>query len=146
MEPQQSIPMIEAIGLSKFYRDFAAIREVTFSIPAGQVVAFLGPNGAGKSTTMKILTGYLAPSAGTARIAGLDVVKDRIGAASRVGYLPENGPLYPEMTPLSLPRFFGQARGLQGEELRQRIDEVVSRCSLGSVIEKSIRKLSKGYK
>jgi ABC-2 type transport system ATP-binding protein len=138
--------MIEAIGLSKFYRDFAAIREVTFSIPAGQVVAFLGPNGAGKSTTMKILTGYLAPSAGTARIAGLDVVKDRIGAASRVGYLPENGPLYPEMTPLSLLRFFGQARGLQGEELRQRIDEVVSRCSLGSVIEKSIRKLSKGYK
>ena len=77
--------MIEAIGLSKFYRDFAAIRDVTFSVPQGQVAAFLGPNGAGKSTTMKILTGYLAPSAGSARIAGLDVEPDRIAAADRLG-------------------------------------------------------------
>jgi ABC-2 type transport system ATP-binding protein len=138
--------MIEAIGLSKFYRDFAAIREVSFSIPAGQVVAFLGPNGAGKSTTMKILTGYLAPSAGSARIAGLDVVADRIGAAERLGYLPENGPLYPEMTPLALLRFFGRARGLDGARLASRIDEVIRRCALESVIEKSIRKLSKGYR
>jgi ABC-2 type transport system ATP-binding protein len=138
--------MIEAIGLSKFYRDFAAIRDVTFSIPAGQVVAFLGPNGAGKSTTMKILTGYLAPSAGSARIAGLDVVHDRIRAADRLGYLPENGPLYPEMTPLGLLRFFGRARGLSGVRLQDRIDDVVRRCALEAVIEKSIRKLSKGYK
>jgi ABC-2 type transport system ATP-binding protein len=138
--------MIEAIGLSKFYRDFAAIRDVNFSIPAGQVVAFLGPNGAGKSTTMKILTGYLAPSAGSARIAGLDVVADRIAAADRLGYLPENGPLYPEMTPLSLLRFFGTARGLTGTRLAKRIDDVVQRCALQSVIEKSIRKLSKGYR
>jgi ABC-2 type transport system ATP-binding protein len=138
--------MIEAIGLSKFYRDFAAIRDVTFSIPAGQVVAFLGPNGAGKSTTMKILTGYLAPSAGSARIAGLDVVHDRIRAADRLGYLPENGPLYPEMTPLGLLRFFGRARGLSGARLHDRIDDVVRRCALEAVIEKSIRKLSKGYK
>src|SRR5688572_33480668 len=85
METTNSFPMIEAIGLSKFYRDFAAIRDVNFTIPAGQVVAFLGPNGAGKSTTMKILTGYLAPSAGTARIAGLDVVADRIRAAEQIG-------------------------------------------------------------
>jgi ABC-2 type transport system ATP-binding protein len=141
-----STAMIEAIGLSKFYRDFAAIRDVSFSIPAGQVVAFLGPNGAGKSTTMKILTGYLAPSAGTARIAGLDVVRDRLRAAERVGYLPENGPLYPEMTPLALLRFFGQARGLSGARLKARIDDVVQRCALEAVIEKSIRKLSKGYK
>ena len=138
--------MIEAIGLSKFYRDFAAIRDVSFSIPAGQVVAFLGPNGAGKSTTMKILTGYLAPTAGSARIAGLDEVANRIAAAERLGYLPENGPLYPEMTPLALLRFFGRARGLEGERLRKRIDEVVARCALDSVIEKSIRKLSKGYR
>ena len=146
MEPQQSTPMIEAIGLSKFYRDFAAIRDVSFAIPAGQVVAFLGPNGAGKSTTMKILTGYLAPSAGTARIAGLDVVANRTAAAERLGYLPENGPLYPEMTPLSLLQFFGRARGLEGVRLRARIEEVVARCALQSVIEKSIRKLSKGYR
>jgi len=138
--------MIEAIGLSKFYRDFAAIRDVSFSIPAGQVVAFLGPNGAGKSTTMKILTGYLAPSAGSARVAGLDVVGDRILAAERLGYLPENGPLYPEMTPLALLRFFGRARGLHGPRLRVRIGEVIHRCALESVVEKSIRKLSKGYR
>jgi ABC-2 type transport system ATP-binding protein len=138
--------MIEAIGLSKFYRDFAAIRDVSFAIPAGQVVAFLGPNGAGKSTTMKILTGYLAPSAGSARVAGLDVVDDRIRAAERLGYLPENGPLYPEMTPLSLLRFFGHARGLTGTRLQTRIEEVVHRCALQSVIEKSIRKLSRGYR
>src|ERR1041385_2467097 len=138
--------MIEAIGLSKFYRDFAAVRDVTFSIPAGQVVAFLGPNGAGKSTTMKILTGYLAPSAGTARIAGLDVAADRVAAAERLGYLPENGPLYPEMTPLALLRFFGHARGLSGVRLNARVEEVTHRCGLESVIEKSIRKLSKGYR
>jgi ABC-2 type transport system ATP-binding protein len=146
MEIANTPPMIEAIGLSKYYRDFAAIRDVTFSIPAGQVVAFLGPNGAGKSTTMKILTGYLAPSAGSARIAGLDVVTDRIRAAERLGYLPENGPLYPEMTPLALLRFFGRARGLTGPRLAVRIDEVVQRCALQAVIEKSIGKLSKGYR
>ncbi len=146
MDTSTPTPMIEAIGLSKFYRDFAAIRDVSFSIPAGQVVAFLGPNGAGKSTTMKILTGYLAPSAGTARIAGLDVVTDRIRAAERLGYLPENGPLYVEMTPLALLRFFGYARGLAGARLKTRIEEVIHRCALESVIEKSIRKLSKGYR
>ena len=90
MTESGSILMIEASGLSKFYGDFAAIRDVSFSIPQGQVAAFLGPNGAGKSTTMKILTGYLAPSAGTARIAGLDVNGSRIAAAERLGYLPEN--------------------------------------------------------
>src|SRR5438552_1078031 len=146
MEVSSSPAMIEAIGLSKFYRDFAAIREVSFSIPAGQVVAFLGPNGAGKSTTMKILTGYMAPSAGTARIAGLDVVADRLRAAERLGYLPENGPLYPDMTPLALLRFFGYARGLTGARLNTRIDDVIHRCALESVIEKSIRKLSRGYR
>src|SRR6185503_12040984 len=112
MTPTEATPMIEAAGLSKFYGDFAAIRDVTFAVPRGQVAAFLGPNGAGKSTTMKILTGYLSPSAGTARVAGLDVSTDRLQAAARVGYLPENGPLYPEMTPLGLLQFFGAARGL----------------------------------
>jgi ABC-2 type transport system ATP-binding protein len=146
MEPIRNSAMIEAIGLSKFYRDFAAIRDVSFSIPAGQVAAFLGPNGAGKSTTMKILTGFLSASAGTARIAGLDIATDRIRAAERLGYLPENGPLYPEMTPLALLRFFGRARGLTGEKLKSRIEDVTARCALQPVLEKSIRKLSKGYR
>jgi gliding motility-associated transport system ATP-binding protein len=139
-------PMIEAIGLSKYYGDFAAIRDVSFRIPQGQVAAFLGPNGAGKSTTMKILTGYLAPSSGRARIAGLDMATARIQAAERIGYLPENGPLYPDMTPLGLLKFFGHARGLTGPRLQQRIDAVVARCALEAVLEKPIQKLSKGYR
>jgi ABC-2 type transport system ATP-binding protein len=138
--------MIEANGLTKIYGGFAAIRDVSFAIPQGQVAAFLGPNGAGKSTTMKILTGYMAPTAGSARIAGLDVSKDRIAAVARLGYLPENGPLYPEMTPLGLLRFFGKARALDGRRLRNRIEAVVSLCALEAVIEKSIHKLSKGYR
>jgi ABC-2 type transport system ATP-binding protein len=138
--------MIEAAGLSKFYGDFAAVRNVSFSVPQGQVAAFLGPNGAGKSTTLKLLTGYLTPSEGVARIGGLDVLEHRIEAAGRVGYLPENGPLYPEMTPLELLRFFGEARGLANDRLRDRIDAVVEECNLQAVLEKSIHKLSKGYR
>jgi ABC-2 type transport system ATP-binding protein len=138
--------MIEARGLSKFYGEFAAIRDVSFRVPQGQVAAFLGPNGAGKSTTLKVLTGYLAASAGSAWIAGLDVATDRIEAAARVGYLPENGPLYPEMTPLELLRFFGEARGLANGRLQSRIDAVVQQCHLEAVLEKSIFKLSKGYR
>ena len=146
MAESTAVTMIEATGLSKFYGDFAAIRDVSFSVPQGQVAAFLGPNGAGKSTTLKILTGYLAPSAGSARIAGIDVAKERIRAAERLGYLPENGPLYPDMTPLGLLRFFGKARGLAGAALRARIEEAVARCALESVLEKPIRKLSKGFR
>jgi ABC-2 type transport system ATP-binding protein len=142
----QAQPMIEAIGLNKYYGNFAAIRDVDFTVLKGQVTAFLGPNGAGKSTTMKILTGLLSPSTGSARIAGFDVRTHRIEAARRLGYLPENGPLYPDMTPLSLLRFFGQARGLNTAHLNQRIAEVVERCQLATVIEKPIRKLSKGFR
>ena len=138
--------MIEAQGLSKFYGSFAAIRDVSFAVPRAQVAAFLGPNGAGKSTTLKILTGFLAPSNGTARIAGLDVASHRIEAAARVGYLPENGPLYPEMTPLELLEFFGEARGLSSGRLKSRIEAVVEQCRLQAVIEKSIFKLSRGYR
>lgn len=139
-------PAIEAVGLSKFYENFAAIRDLSFAIPAGQVAAFLGPNGAGKSTTLKILTGYLTPSAGRAVIAGLDVAQHRLAAAERVGYLPENGPLYPEMTPLELLRFFGQARGLSNSALRTRIDAVTDQCRLDGVLEKPVHKLSRGYR
>ena len=137
---------IEAIALTKLYGHFAAIRDVSFVVPAGQVVAFLGPNGAGKSTTLKILSGYLAPTSGMARVAGFDVSAERIQAARRLGYLPENGPLYPEMTPLELLRFFGQARGLAADLLSRRLDAVVAQCRLEEVLEKSIHKLSKGYR
>ncbi|MBI3679334.1 MAG: ABC transporter ATP-binding protein [Acidobacteria bacterium] len=146
MDAVNTAPMIEAIGLTKLYGKFAAIQDVTFAVPRGQVCAFLGPNGAGKSTTMRILTGFLTPTSGTARIAGLDVNGSRMEAARKLGYLPENGPLYPEMTPLGLLRFFGRARGLPAERLAARIRDVVQRCALEAVIEKSIRKLSKGYR
>ncbi|MCC6491971.1 MAG: ATP-binding cassette domain-containing protein [Pirellulales bacterium] len=138
--------MIESIGLSKFYGNFAAARDVTFSIYKGEVAAFLGPNGAGKSTTMKLLTGYLAPSAGSARIAGYDMSTERLLGAERLGYLPENGPLYPDMSPRSLLTFFGNARGLTGTELDHRLEEVIRICHLEAVIGKPIGKLSKGYR
>ena len=144
-EPDSS-PMIEAQGLSKIFGTFAALQDVSFSIPRGQVAAFLGPNGAGKSTTLRILTGYLTPTRGVARIAGRDVSRHRIEAAARIGYLPENGPLYPEMTPLELLRFFGEARGLTKARLDPRIEAVVQQCHLEAVLEKSIYKLSKGYR
>jgi len=138
--------MIEAIGLTKHYGTFAAIRDVSFAIPAGQVVAFLGPNGAGKSTTMKILTGYLAPTSGTARIAGIDVTEDRIAAAEKIGYLPESGPLYLDMTPIEMLAFLGKARGLNSDRLLERIEAVVETSSLGDMLEKPIRKLSHGQR
>ena len=112
--------MIEAKNLSKFFGEFMAIKDITFSIPQGQIVAFLGPNGAGKTTTMRILTGFLGPSAGAASIAGLDISRDRLEACKRLGYLPENGPLYENMTPLELLKFFGEARGLDKSTLRKR--------------------------
>jgi ABC-2 type transport system ATP-binding protein len=146
MTQQQGPAMIEAQGLAKFYGDFAAIQDVSFQIRQGEVAAFLGPNGAGKSTTMKLLTGYLAPSAGVSRIAGHDMSSDRLAGAARLGYLPENGPLYPDMTPRALLKFFADARGFTSARKRQRIDEVVELCALGSVIGKPIGKLSRGYR
>jgi ABC-2 type transport system ATP-binding protein len=146
MTQQQGPAMIEAEGLSKFFGDFAAVRDVTFKIHKGEVVAFLGPNGAGKSTTMKLLTGYLAPSAGTARIAGHDMGVDRLAGSACLGYLPENGPLYPDMSPRSLLSFFADARGLSGARKRERIEAVIDLCDLGSVVGKPIGKLSRGYR
>lgn len=140
------IPMISAEGLSKFYGNFAACRGVTFQIKKGEIVAFLGPNGAGKSTTMKLLTGYLSPSEGVARIAGHDMARDRLAGSEKLGYLPENGPLYPDMTPASLLEFFAEARGMETDLKRRRIGEVVDICALSSVYHKPISKLSKGYR
>ena len=138
--------MIEAIDLCKHYGSFAAIDHMSFTVHRGEVVAFLGPNGAGKSTTMKVLTGYLTPTSGAARLAGIDVVKDRIAAVQKLGYLPENGPLYPEMTPRELLQFFADARGLSGSKFSERLDFVTGECSLENLLDKPIRKCSKGQK
>jgi ABC-2 type transport system ATP-binding protein len=138
--------MIEAEGLTKYFGDFTAIKDVSFQVHQGEVVAFLGPNGAGKSTTMKLLTGYLAPSAGVARIAGHDMAHDRLAGSAKLGYLPENGPLYLDMTPRSLLEFFAEVRGLNGQRKRQRLEAVIELCSLSSVIGKPIGKLSRGFR
>ena len=138
--------MIEAEGLTKYFGDFAAVEDVSFQVHQGEVVAFLGPNGAGKSTTLKLLTGYLAPSSGRARVAGHEMTNDRLAGSAKLGYLPENGPLYPDMSPRSLLSFFADARGLSPERKRERIDAVVELCALGSVIGKPIGKLSRGYR
>jgi ABC-2 type transport system ATP-binding protein len=139
-------PMIEADRLSKYYGIFAAVRDVSFQVRRGELVAFLGPNGAGKSTTMKLLTGYLSPSAGVARIAGFDMATHRLEGSSRLGYLPENGPLYPDMTPFSLLDFFAEARGMTRVRKQERMEAVIDLCALGSVIHKPISKLSKGFR
>ncbi len=146
MTESSEAAMIEARGLSKYYGPFVAIKDISFSIPKGQIVAFLGPNGAGKSTTMRILSGFLAPSEGSASIGGLDVRTNRIESSKKLGYLPENGPLYDDMTPLSLLRFFGEARGLAEGRLKSRIDFVTDQCALQNVLEKPIGKLSRGYR
>ncbi len=143
--PQTEV-MIEAVGLSKYYGDFAAIENVNFSIRKGEVVAFLGPNGAGKSTTMKLLTGYLAPSSGVARIAGYDMAEQRLLGSRHLGYLPENGPLYADMSPRALLKFFGELRGYTGNALTERINSVLDLCNLWDVVGKPIGKLSRGYR
>ena len=139
-------PMIEALRLSKSYGPFVAVGDVSFSIPQGQVVALLGPNGAGKTTILRMLTGYLAPSDGTARIAGFDVLRDRLEVAARIGYLPENGPLYVDMTPFEMLRFAGEARRLGAAHWRARLDAVVAQCEIANVLDKPIGKLSKGLR
>lgn len=138
--------MIETEGLSKYYGDFIAVEDLSFSIKRGEVVAFLGPNGAGKSTTMKMLTGYLAPSRGTAKVCGLEVAGNRDEVANRIGYLPENGPLYEEMTPLSLLNFFGDARSIPSSQKASRIEQVIDQCALQTVLNKPIGKLSRGFR
>lgn len=138
--------MIEVQGVCKFYGPFAAVNDISFSVPNGQVCAFLGPNGAGKSTTMKILTGYLAPSSGDIKIAGHDMRKNRIAASEHIGYLPENGPLYDEMTPSSALRYLAHARGLSGSQRRDRMDFVQQKCDLAEVWNKPISKLSRGFR
>lgn len=138
--------MIEAAQLRKMYGRFAAVDGVSFRVRRGEVVAFLGPNGAGKSTTMKMLTGYLTPTSGAARLAGIDMTENRRAGATLLGYLPENGPLYPDMTPRALLRFFGEVWRVPKKELRARVAEAAELCDLGSVMHKPIGSLSKGYR
>ena len=135
-----------ASHLTRKFGDYTAVEDLSFNLPRGQLVAFLGPNGAGKSTTMRLLTGYLTPTSGSASVAGHDVVRDRLAAAIKVGYLPESGPFYPDMTPVDFLRFIAAARSLGTSTTKARIEAVTDQCKLGEVLGKPIGKLSKGFK
>jgi ABC-2 type transport system ATP-binding protein len=138
--------VIHVSKLTKFYGDYAAIRDVSFEVPSGQIVGFLGPNGAGKTTTMRILAGYLTASSGQATIDGYDVFWEPLEARKRIGYLPENCPLYPEMRVVEYLRFRSGIKGLHGRQRRQRLDYVIKRCWLEDVRRQLIGTLSKGYR
>jgi len=138
--------MIHVSHLTKFYGDYAAVRDVSFDVAAGQVVGFLGHNGAGKSTTMRILTGYLAPTSGSATIAGLDVFNDSVEVRRRVGYMPESCPLYTDMRVEEYLKFRAGIKGIHGGFRPMRVDFVMRRCWLTDVRRQIIGTLSKGYR
>lgn len=138
--------MIEIKGLVKRFGDFTAVDGVSFNVARGEVLGFLGPNGAGKSTTMKMITGFLTPSAGSAIVCGHDVAKEPVLVKRAIGYLPEGAPAYPDMTPESFLNFIADIRGLRGSDRRRRIDQVTARVHLEGVMRQSIDTLSKGYK
>lgn len=138
--------MIEAVGLTRMYGNFAAVSNVSFRIGRGEIVCFLGPNGAGKSTTMRLLSGFVAPTAGYARIAGCDMSAQRYAGSRHLGYLPENGPLYPDMTPGSFLNFFARLRSLPSKSIAAAIERVVEICELDAVMQKPIGQLSRGYR
>ena len=138
--------MIHVSKLTKYYGDYPAVREVSFDVPKGQVVGFLGPNGAGKTTTMRVLAGYLTATSGRATIDGLDVFWDPVEVRRRIGYLPENCPLYPEMRVTEYLTFRGGIKGLHGRECRRRVEDVLERCWLTDVRRQLVGTLSKGYR
>ena len=138
--------MIEVERLSKIYVDVAVVDDISFFVPEGQVLGFLGPNGAGKTTTMRMITGFLPPSAGRVVVAGCDLDQDPVALRRRVGYLPENVPLYPEMRVDEYLRFRADVEEVPRAELRGNLDYVVERCLIGDVRRQVIGTLSKGFR
>ncbi len=138
--------MVEVDRLTKFYGSFAAIRDVSFTAETGQILGFLGPNGAGKTTTMRILTGYMPAHSGTARVAGYDVFEESREARQRTGYLPENPPLYLEMTPTSYLDFVARINGVPRGRRREAIAGALEATKTQDVSRQPISTLSRGYK
>ena len=138
--------MVRLDRLAKHFGPVHAVEEVSFAVARGEVLGFLGPNGAGKSTTMRMVTGFIPPSSGTASVMGFDVVQAPIEVKRRVGYLPEGAPLYGDMTALAFLRFVAEMRGLHGEERNRRIDAAIARTQLEEVAHRPIETLSKGFK
>jgi ABC-2 type transport system ATP-binding protein len=138
--------MIEVENLTKRYGPTLAVSDVTFQAEKGEVLGFLGPNGAGKTTTMRVITGYLPPSAGRVRVAGYDVAEEPLEAKRRTGYLPEAPPVYPDMSVTEYLAFVGRIKGVPRRELKVRLDEISERCSISDVRQRQIGKLSRGYR
>lgn len=138
--------MIEVKELRKSFGPIVAVDGVSFSVGRGDVLGFLGPNGAGKSTTMKMLACFLAPESGTAAVCGRDICKDPIGARKQLGYLPENAPLYEEMTVRDFLTFIANARGLSGAARKNALDRVIERCNIANVLYQTTGTLSKGFR
>lgn len=139
--------MIEVKGLVKTYGNKRAVDGVSFTVRPGDILGFLGPNGAGKSTTMKMITGYLRPDAGTARVAGIDVTQDPVAVKSRIGYLPESAPAYGEMTVVEFLNFIAEVRGFRTSAARrEKVERALALTHLEPVRRQAIETLSKGYK
>ncbi len=138
--------MIKVEGLTTRYGRNVAVDDISFEVEKGQIVGFLGPNGAGKTTTMRVLTCFLPPTAGTANIAGFDVLEQPLEVKKRIGYLPEMPPLYPEMEVSEYLTFVGRLKGIGTSDVRRRVDEVADRCAIGDVKNRLIGKLSQGYR
>ena len=138
--------LIEIAGLTKRFGSFTAVDNVTFNVARGEVLGFLGPNGAGKSTTMRMLAGFMIPSAGTARICGHDVQDDGVAARRVLGFLPEGAPTYPDMTVAGFLHFCARIRGFVGKELRRRVEHAVELTRLDGVLLQPVETLSKGFK
>jgi ABC-2 type transport system ATP-binding protein len=138
--------VIEVEHVSKVYNGRKAVDDVSFKVERGEILGFLGPNGAGKTTTMRILTCYMPSTEGTARVAGYDVFEQSIEVRKRIGYLPENPPLYPEMAVQSYLNFVAKIKGTRSNQRKSQVDEVIGKCNLGDVRNRIIGKLSKGYK
>jgi len=140
------MPMLEVKGLTKRYRDRVAVDNLSFEVGEGEILGFLGPNGAGKSTTMKMLTGFLPPSEGTAKVAGFDVFTHPLEVKRQIGYLPETPPLYPEMTVKGYLRFVAALRGVPRKQEKSEVERVAQAAGVHGVMDRLIQNLSKGYR
>ncbi|HEU5069672.1 MAG TPA: ABC transporter ATP-binding protein [Verrucomicrobiae bacterium] len=138
--------MIEVANLTKRYAGHTAVDDISFTVERGEIVGLLGPNGAGKSTTMRVLSSYLPATAGTVRVAGLDVFRDSLEVRRRIGFMPENNPLHTEMRVREYLRFRARIKGMSRSRTRERVDTVLTQCGLTDVARKIIGTLSKGYR
>jgi len=137
--------MIKLSNVSKKFGPFVAVNDLSFSVDSGEVLGFLGPNGAGKSTTMKMITGFLAPSAGTIEVGGFDVVSDSLEAKRLIGYLPEGAPCYGDMTVMDFLKFIAQVRGFNVKQAQDKLDRVIAALELEKVLYRPVETLSKGF-